>query len=409
MSGARLLVAFALVLGACGRIDFDPRVDSSSATVDALDACGIRHLAVGEGHICALRNDGEVYCAGENAEGQLGTGVLGAAQPTPVRATEWVGLSAAVATIHTGRQFSCVRDQDGMVFCVGDNDNRQLGTAATSPPTPTRVAAVTPPLSSVSLGASHGCGITLGGQLICWGDSDEGQGGLGISPNSHTPEVVTSLTAQAPVHVSAGTDHVCAATSGTNMFCWGDGGLNRLGFTGVDSCPNATAGPITCQTTPTKLGISGAAELAAGHEHSCSLQTNGDVFCWGSNDRSQTGQPPTTSSGITLVAGAGKAVQVVAGRHFNCARDDVGAVRCWGAADLFQLGSSIAQNESATPVVVSLQRPATALASHPMTQSACAVLDDGSAWCWGANDSGQLGRGTMTTREIAGPFVVPCD
>jgi alpha-tubulin suppressor-like RCC1 family protein len=112
--------------------------------------------------------------------------------------------------------------------------------------------------------------------------------------------------------------------------------------------------------------------------------------------------------GITVIGGISNAVEVAAGRHFNCARDGMGRVSCWGAADLLQLGRGVGGFESATPLEVVLPRPATAIVSHPMAEVACALLDDGTASCWGENDFGQLGRGAVSTEELPGPFTVPC-
>jgi hypothetical protein len=403
---ARLL-AVALVVGACGRISFDPRDDAGAGDVvgaDTLDSCAIRQLAVGERHVCALRGDGAIYCAGDNAEGQLGTGILSAAQPVAVRATELSDFP--VASVHAGRQFTCVRDTAGMLFCLGDNGNRELGTLAVSASTPTRVAAVVPALRSVSLGNTHGCGITAANEVYCWGDSDEGQGGTGVAPGSHSPELVASLTAQVPVSVSAGTDHVCAIIAGNNIACWGSGTLFRLGYNASQTCDMATAGPIPCQMQPNDLQLDFAAAVTAGHEHSCMITTFGDVRCWGSNDQGQGGAAPSTMQGLTVVPAISSPSALVTGRHHTCAIVG-GVVSCWGSSNLYQLGSAIA--DSFTPVAVTLSAPAVALATNPLGRTTCALLDDGTVTCWGANDFGQLGRGTMSTRELPAPFVVPCD
>ena len=404
------LGALALI-GACGRIDFAPLDDAGAVAdvVDAVNACAVRQIAVGERHVCALRNDGAIYCAGENEDGRLGTGITSAPQPTAVLATEWTPLGVP-ASVHAGRQNTGVRDSSGMLFGVGANGNRQLGTITVgAAPSPTRLAAEAPALRTVSFGNAFGCAITPGGEVYCWGDSDEGQGGLGTSPNGHAPELISSLTADLPVLMSTGTNHACSLLAGATLACWGDGGLFRLGYVATDSCPNATAGPISCQTKPAVVPLADVTEVGAGHEHTCAAITDGSVMCWGSNDRSQIGQPPSTSSGIIQVAGVSNVVEIAAGRHFNCARDAMGRVWCWGAADLDQLGSAIVALESATPLEVVLPRPATSLVTHALGNSTCAILDDGAVSCWGANDVGQLGRGTMTAFELPGPLTIPCD
>ena len=69
---------------------------------------------------------------------------------------------------------------------------------------------------------------------------------------------------------------------------------------------------------------------------------------------------------------------------------------CWGADDQGQLGDD-AQSGDDSPVPVQVAGlTATAIAAG--YNHTCAVLADGSAACWGANENGQLGDGTNEKR-----------
>jgi alpha-tubulin suppressor-like RCC1 family protein len=93
--------------------------------------------------------------------------------------------------------------------------------------------------------------------------------------------------------------------------------------------------------------------------------------------------------------------QVDIGGNHACARTDAGRVRCWGRNDDGQLGLG---SMSDTPVPTLVRAPA---GPGPLSgvrsvavgsEQTCAVLTNGQARCWGANGQGQLGDGTVTTR-----------
>src|SRR6202022_3664274 len=81
-----------------------------------------------------------------------------------------------------------------------------------------------------------------------------------------------------------------------------------------------------------------------------------------------------------------------------------GSVWCWGQNQFGQLGDGTTVDKS-TPVKVSLPGPAAQVsAGGAVTFGAgnleahtCAAMKDGSAYCWGLNDFGQLGVGNKTS------------
>lgn len=87
--------------------------------------------------------------------------------------------------------------------------------------------------------------------------------------------------------------------------------------------------------------------------------------------------------------------QVVAGAGHTCGLADNGMVYCWGRNDSGQLGDG-ATEDRLTPVAVSSLTGVVAIAAG--RAHICAILTNGSARCWGNNDNGQLGNGTTTDR-----------
>lgn len=85
----------------------------------------------------------------------------------------------------------------------------------------------------------------------------------------------------------------------------------------------------------------------------------------------------------------------------NCLVTTTGNIKCWGGNDFGQLGDgtvSIFKNTPVTVANISTAKQAVIGYNH-----ACAILQNGSVSCWGDNNNGQLGDGTQTTRLQATP------
>src|SRR5438067_3299095 len=94
-----------------------------------------------------------------------------------------------------------------------------------------------------------------------------------------------------------------------------------------------------------------------------------------------------------ISAGAQRFVQVVLGGAYSCALASDGTAYCWGANDRGQLGvGDIGDRHVPTAVAGDLHFAALAAGS----QHTCGVAVDGAVWCWGSNARGQLGVGTRS-------------
>jgi alpha-tubulin suppressor-like RCC1 family protein len=140
----------------------------------------------------------------------------------------------------------------------------------------------------------------------------------------------------------------------------------------------------------------------------CVLRRDGAVVCWGSNyfgslGRGTFGAPGGDSpfdGNADFVSNLSSVVQVSAGLH-ACAIKADNSLWCWGLANYGQLGndcsSAPCRSEegpfSPLPLeVLGFKAKAVAVGSL----STCAIDSNDSAYCWGSNDSGQLGNGEVS-------------
>ncbi|EJE52231.1 Regulator of chromosome condensation (RCC1) repeat containing protein [Acidovorax sp. CF316] len=122
-------------------------------------------VALFDGHACVLRKEGKVSCWGGNRFGELGVAANNGAQTTPIEVTN---LGAAAKAVTVGNGFSCALLVNGTVKCWGNNANGQLGTALGGAATGL-VTGITD-ATAISAGQTAACAALQGGYVQCWGE-----------------------------------------------------------------------------------------------------------------------------------------------------------------------------------------------------------------------------------------------
>jgi hypothetical protein len=373
---------------------------------DPLGGAIIRAIARGADHACAILADGQAWCWGGNASGQLGNGTTVDA----ARAVAVTGIGGAI-DVAAGDAFSCAivearpGDGQGAVRCWGKGSAGQLGDGAgAGASTPVAVAGVST-ATQITARAAHACALLArNGGIVCWGDGSSGQLGQGTLAGSATPVAVQRIGADAydvvdafgepasvrAFQVSAGAAHTCARVStsagsaGLGVRCWGATNLGELG-NGAGLCLAGTiCDPKPPNPSPQRVtGVTSAAHLAAGGHHTCVVLTTGAGRCWGLGDQGQLGNGATVRSSTPVgVSGLAGATRASAGADFSCVSAS-GALKCWGGNASGQLGNS-GRADAATPVAVTAIAAATfdPLTLTSGTQATCLARSDGTGFCF---------------------------
>lgn len=301
------------------------------------------------------------------------------------------------------------------------------------------VARPGPPVlaSEVAAGRAHSCALEAGGDVLCWGANWFGQLGAGspTSPAASSSRIAEALTDDAlllsdersntPVRVdglgratamSSGRNHTCALTADRTVSCWGSNASGQLGSIDV---PIGEADPEAWSVAPVEVaGLTDVVELSAGFDSTCARRDDGTVWCWGSNIAGQLGDPTVPfgegridarSTAPVQVQDLPPAVAIDAGGNHVCALHDDATASCWGANYDGQLGSTEVKpagdgrtGVSVTPVPVQLGGIVQLSAGRDHT---CALVDDATVECWGANRYGQLGNARKAGPDLDEPLV----
>lgn len=209
--------------GQLGRADPYPGEDGLTPAPVA-SALAFREVCTGQGHSCAIAEDGSLWCWGRNTDAQLG---LGAGSPIQVRAPARVGAESDWASIACGQGHSCGLRADGTLWCWGVDFAGQIGIAlGTRFDRPAQVGGDAG-WARISTYVFHTCGVRDDGSLWCWGRNVEGQLGVGDTRDREAPARVDDRNDWA--RVSAGWFHTCAQRRDGSVWCTGENGDGRLG------------------------------------------------------------------------------------------------------------------------------------------------------------------------------------
>lgn len=204
------------------------------------------------------------------------------------------------------------------------------------------------------------------------------------------------LTWDRAVMVSAARHDTCAIKAGGQLYCWGRNNVGGLGN-----------GNTFMQKTPQIVSFGAersAISVSVGSFHTCAILDDASSRCWGPGSSTGYGDTSTRldpSSTPPLDLGNGRTAQAISsGFSHSCALLDDGSIKCWGANSYGKLGYGDTTDRSAVPTTsINLGTGRTGVKIASGEHFNCALLDNGTVKCWGSNSVGQLGTGDTADRS----------
>lgn len=374
-------------------------------------------ISAGGEFTCGLARGGIAHCWGENQWGQLGNGIAtGFYAPisSPVAALTDIRFRSIEADdVQDGRSgHACAVAVDGSAYCWGSGAWGMLGDGrhgegipVYSNPFPTRVSSVGE-VRQTALGGSHTCLLTTDGSTWCAGSNFWGEIGIAdmTSACPGTGEYCVLQFNKVPgalqfTSLVAGDHHNCGLLASGDTWCWG---LDITGNVSRVPAPVAVPGGFRFKI------------LAAGGLNTCGVAEDDFAYCWGQSWFGETGTG-NASPGRYLVTSPTRVttlerfVQFALGLRHGCGLTADGRVFCWGLNDSGELGATTsvicgdpsipnAALGSCSPTPIAVTTQLRFTAITAGAFHTCGLVANGDVYCWGGNAEGQLGAGYVSPR-----------
>ena len=356
-------------------------------------------IAAGTYNGCAILENQSMVCWGDNEYGQLGDGTTtGSAVPIYVN----VAANETPVEVTVGQVTACALMESGNIYCWGSGYYGKMGNGEpwSDDYVNTEMRQVLLPEGqggqTVSISGGHICTILDNGDVYCWGRGNQGQLGYGGTSNRNIPAKVNLPGQRSAIAISTGTYMTCAITTDGMGYCWGENDEGQLG-NGTTNSRRMTPAEVLFPSGYTPVSIS------AGDDFSCALMDNRKVMCWGENNDGRLGQGPLGTDDETtpvwvIMENSETAHFLDIGTKSACMILDSGETKCWGTNEEGQIGQGDTDIDYySTPTEVNGSYDFVALSIN--SDTICAITSDAEGYCWGDNEAGQTGRGSIDTDE----------
>ncbi|RJP61813.1 MAG: hypothetical protein C4543_02940, partial [Ignavibacteriales bacterium] len=322
-------------------------------------------FSLGAYHSAALTSNGRIFMWGMNSSGQLGDGTsIDKHEPIDITGKFTLNIGERIDEIILGAEYSAAITSMNRVFTWGNNSSGQLGNGTKETKNiPIEITAqfnlnISEKIDSISLGTAHSSAITSSGRIFMWGSNWSGMLGDGSGEDKTVPVDITSkfnlLVDEKIISSSLGNAHSIVLTSNNRIFTWGSNSLGQLGdgTTITRTVPVEITNKFVLSTNEIIVSID------TFEAHSSALSSNGQIFMWGYNYDGQLGDGTTvkrtTPTNITnrfTFENEEKITVISLGRDYSSALTTKGNVFTWGANNIGQLGDSTSTSKY-TPVKI---------------------------------------------------------
>lgn len=308
---------------------------------------------------------------------------------------------------------------------------------------------IRPNLTGVALGEKHSCVIEEGfvgiasspadNKILCWGNNDRGQlgyassedcSGVACAKSAHYVRVdgANGSPLTGALEISAGKNHTCAIIdpSGSGrgkVYCWGDNSQQQIAPTAEGSlitAPRTIKRKLLARCAPTDtdcvnnvgdqtagMDMNGASQLSLGKEDTC-FQGIAEV---------NIGAAHSVPAGVSRYGHSTEIVHCL-GRNYNstiAANGQAAPVGLGSSLEttFFAAGVSVGDNHACINYLSRSFNSAEANGTQGVDDDNDGEVDNlskvvrGRIACWGANDVGQLGSGSMGSSTFsANPSIV---
>ena len=118
------------------------------------------------------------------------------------------------------------------------------------------------------------------------------------------------------IQIATGGTHSCALNSDGEVLCWGAGVDGQLGNDGI---VNTDYPVYVVDGDSSTIRLGGVIQIVTGATHTCALNSDGEILCWGDGEHGRLGNDAedNTDHPVNVVAGNASSVALNVGNVFQ--------------------------------------------------------------------------------------------
>jgi alpha-tubulin suppressor-like RCC1 family protein len=332
-----------------------------------------------------------LFTWGNGANGKLGDNTV-TSKSNPIQT---IAGGINWKQVSTGGRGTFAIKTDNTLWCWGNNSYGEIGdNTVTSRSSPVQTIAFGTNWKSVAGGWNHIAAIKYDGTLWLCGEGSFGRLGDNTTTKRSSPvQTIAFGTNWKSVACSNGTT-IAIKTDGT-LWAWG---YNLVGQVG-DNTVTHRSSPIQTIAYGSNWKAVQTCVESSGNCHVSAIKTDGTLWIWGFGTSGQLGNNSaiSRSSPVQTIAFGTNWRQVACGYSHTAAIKTDGTLWCWGSNNVGQLGDNSITNRSSPVQTVTFANNWKQVTCG--NSSTYAIKNDGTLWSWGYNNNGQLGDNTTTNKS----------